>query len=66
MGIWKNNLLEGNVIIIEDDSIKKQYWQSGKASHILPIDTPIIFQKCAERFIFQNSRLTKSQKSENE
>ena len=63
MGIWKNNLLEGNVIIIEDDSIKKQYWQNGKASHILPIETQIIFQKCAEKFIFQNS---KSQKTENE
>ena len=66
MGIWKNNLLEGNIIVIEDDNIKKQYWQNGRALRNLPIDVPIIFQKYSEKYIIQLSRIVKSQRTENE
>ena len=32
MGMWKNNRLEGNVIVIEDGKLKKQLWTQGRAT----------------------------------
>ena len=54
MGIWKENLLNGNVIIVEKKKIKKQYWENGKKIKNLPKITEIIFEKfvndCINRY----------------
>lgn len=44
MGIWRNSLLDGNVIIIEKDKIRKQIWQNGRASKNLPDNYNIKFE----------------------
>ena len=59
MGIWKNNTLEVNVIIVEDGKFKKQYWENGKALKNLPNDTYIFFEKYVDKYI----RKTKKSKS---
>ena len=48
MGIWFNNKLEGKVIVIEQDKLKKQLWKNGRALKNLSIDTPIIFENFAQ------------------
>jgi hypothetical protein len=51
MGIWINNKLEGKVIVIEGENFKKQYWENGRALRNLSYDSPIIFEKYAEKYI---------------
>ena len=57
MGIWKNNKLEGNVIIIEDGKYKIQYWENGKAIKSLPIDTYIAFEKYIDKYLKKSKKL---------
>ena len=54
MGIWKNNVIWGNVIVIDGCKIKKQYWENGKLNKNLPKETFIYFQKFAEEYINEN------------
>ena len=51
MGIWRNNKLEGKVIIIKDGKYKKQYWENGKASKNLSIKNPRAFENFAQEYI---------------
>ena len=51
MGLWKNSLLEGDTIIIENGRMKKQFWENGRVSKNLPLDTPIIFEKFVDEII---------------
>lgn len=51
MGIWKDNVLWGNVIVVDGIKMKKQYWENGKLNKILPKETVISFQKFAEDYI---------------
>ena len=51
MGIWNDNKLIGNVIIIENNNIKKQYWENGKALQNLSPKTSIFFEKYADKYI---------------
>ena len=51
MGIWSDNKLIGNVIIIENDIIKKQYWENGRALKNLSNNTKIFFEKYADKYI---------------
>ena len=51
MGMWSNNKLIGNVIVIDNEVIKKQYWENGKALKNLSNDTTITFEKYAEKYI---------------
>ena len=53
MGIWYNNKLEGKVIVIEDRKLKKQFWKNGKALKNISTDTPIFFEKVAEKYIYK-------------
>ena len=49
--MWKNNRLEGNVIVIEDGKLKKQLWTQGRATQNLPKDTFIYFEKFAKKYV---------------
>ena len=51
MGMWKNSLLEGEVIVLDGGKIKKQLWENGKASKHLQPDKPMIFEKFVEEII---------------
>ena len=51
MGMWRDNKLYGNVLIIEDGKYKKQYWVNGKTSKNLSNETPIPFEKYADNFM---------------
>ena len=51
MGLWKNSLLEGDTIIIENGRMKKQFWENGRVSKNLPLDTPIFFEKFVDEII---------------
>ena len=62
-GMWKNNKLEGDVIIIEDWKKKKQFWVNGKASKKLDINTPIVFEKIIDDLI--NHKKNKKHKKDN-
>ena len=65
MGIWKNNKLEGNVIIIDEGKFKKQYWENGKALKSLPNDTYIFFEKYVDKYL-KKSRKSKTKKKNDE
>lgn len=45
VGMWKNSKLEGETIIIQDNIIKKQYWENGKVVKNLPNDYKIFYEK---------------------
>ena len=45
VGMWKNSKLEGETIIIQDNIIKKQYWENGKVVKNLPNDYTIFYEK---------------------
>ena len=45
IGYWKNSKLDGEIIIIENGNIKKQYWEGGKTIRNLPNETKIYFEK---------------------
>ena len=62
IGIWINNKLEGNVIVINNENYKKQFWKNGKAFRNLSIDTYITFEKFAEKYI----RNQKTKKNNNQ
>lgn len=51
MGIWKNSILDGEVIVIEGGKVKKQFWENGKASRHIAPDKPIIFEQFVEEVI---------------
>ena len=51
MGMWRNSLLEGDVIVIDGNKVKKQYWENGKASKQLPSDKPIFFEQFVDEAI---------------
>ena len=59
MGMWSNNKLYGNVIIIEEGNYKKQYWENGKASKNLELDISISFEKYAKEYI-KKSKIKKN------
>ena len=56
--MWKDNKLNGNVLIIEDGKLKKQYWNNGRAFKNLPNETFIFFEKFAKKYI-KNSKYKK-------
>ena len=56
MVMWKNNKLDGNVIVIENGKYKKQFWENGKASKSLPIDAPIFFEKYMDKYIKKSKK----------
>ena len=45
MGNWKNNKPEGDVIIIDGDKIKRQFWENGKAVRYLEEGYKTAFEK---------------------
>ena len=51
IGIWKNTFLSGEVIIIENNKIKKQLWEEGRPSENLPNEHKIFFEKYVDKFI---------------
>jgi hypothetical protein len=51
MGLWRNSLLEGYIIIIENGKMKKQFWENGKISKMLPLDTKIVFEKYIDEIL---------------
>ena len=51
IGIWKNSILEGNAIIIENDKIKKQYWEDGGPVENLSNEQKIFFEKYVDDII---------------
>ena len=56
--MWKENVLWGNVIIIDKNKIKKQYWENGKFNKNLAKDTFIPFEKYVDDCIneYKNKR----------
>ena len=53
IGIWRNTLLEGEAIIVENDKIKKQFWEEGRPSENLPNEHKIFFEKYVDDIIKQ-------------
>ena len=53
IGIWKNTLLEGEAIVVENDKVKKQLWEEGRPSENLPNERKIIFEKYVDDIIKQ-------------
>lgn len=60
LGIWRNSLLEGDIIIVENGKIKKQFWENGRAVRNLPPDKPIFFEKFVEEIIEYKDKVTKA------
>ena len=56
--IWKNNKPEGEVVIIDDDKIKKQFWKNGKPVKYLNEGYKTKFEKII-------SSIKKEQKNKN-
>ena len=44
-GFWQNSLLEGEVIIVEGNKIKKRIWDEGLLVKNLPNNYQIFFEK---------------------
>ena len=65
MGVWENNLLEGNVIVVEENKIKKQFWKNGKPLKILDKDTFIYFEKFVDNVKEENKMGKKNQVNKN-
>ena len=53
IGIWKNTLLEGEAIVVENDKIKKQFWEEGRPSENLSNEHKIFFEKYVDDIIKQ-------------
>ena len=51
MGMWKDNKLDGSIIVIEDSNLKKQLWHDGRAIKNLPSDTFISFESFAKKYV---------------
>ena len=51
IGMWKDNKLDGNIIVIEDSNLKKQLWHDGRAIKNLPNDTFIYFETFAKKYV---------------
>ena len=49
--MWKDNKLDGNIIVIEDSNLKKQLWHDGRAIKNLPNDTFIYFETFAKKYV---------------
>ena len=45
IGNWKNNKPEGDVVIIDGDKIKKQFWKNGRAVKLLDNNHKTAFEK---------------------
>ena len=60
MGIWKNNKLDGDVIIIiDDDKIKRQFWDNGKPIRVLEEGYKTIFENYADIIIKEKKKKKK-------
>ena len=53
IGFWQNMLLKGEVIIIDENKIKKQIWEEGKLYKNLPSNYKIFFEKYIEDIIYE-------------
>ena len=53
VGIWKNSMLEGDVIVVEGNKIRKQYWENGKPLKNLNQSTQIFYEKYIDEIISQ-------------
>ncbi len=53
IGIWNNMILEGEVIVIGGGKRKKELWEQGKCTKILPSDYKIYFEKYVDDIINQ-------------
>ena len=53
IGIWRNAVLDGDAIIVENNKIKKQLWEDGRPSENLPNEHKIFFEKYVEHIIKQ-------------
>ena len=62
IGIWKNSFLEGDAIIVENDKIKKQFWEEGGPSENLPNDSKIFFEKYVDDIIKEKDFYLNKQK----
>ena len=62
IGIWKNSFLEGDAIIVENDKIKKQFWEEGGPSENLPNDSKIFFEKYVDDIIKEKDFFLNKQK----
>ena len=51
VGIWKNSILEGDVIIVEGNKVRKQYWENGKPLKNLSQCTQIFYEKYIDEII---------------
>ena len=55
IGFWQNSLLEGEVIIIEGNKIKKQIWDEGRMCKNLANNYKIFFEKYINDIINERS-----------
>ena len=63
VGMWRNSKLEGETLIIEDGSVKKQIWEGGKILKNLPNEHKIVYEKYINEFIStQKSKMTNTNK----
>jgi hypothetical protein len=51
LGVWKGSAPEGETIIIENGTVKKQFWENGRAVRQLPKDHSIFFEKYVDEII---------------
>ena len=66
VGMWKNNKLYGNVLIIENGVVKKQFWEDGRAVKMLDDDYEIYFEKFVDDLITKKKKNKKSKKKNSE
>jgi hypothetical protein len=55
IGFWQNMLLNGEVIIIEENKRKKQIWEEGKIRKNLPNNYQFFFEKYIDDIINEKS-----------
>ena len=65
IGFWKNNNLEGKVIIIDDGNIKKQQWKHGRAYKNLPLNEVLPFDNLAKKLSENKAKQTKEEEPPN-
>ena len=53
IGIWKNSVLEGDVIVVEGNKIRKQFWENGKPLKNLSQNTQIFYEKYIDDIVSQ-------------
>jgi len=65
MGNWKNNKPEGDVIIIDGEKIKRQFWENGKPIRYLEEGYKTAFEKYVD-IIFKEQKKKNKKNGENE